>query len=148
MKEKNKRKMHGGASAKSYTGLVLTCVMTAIAVIYVGFAIYFESHFCFGTSIDGIAVGGSNVEKVEDAIRTEMKNYNLTVTAREDKNGTIAGSDIDMEPVFQGEIEKLLEEQNGFAWLILMFQKQEFELAKVVSYEEQKLWRQSEIYHV
>ncbi len=43
--------------------------MTAIAVIYVGFAIYFESHFCFGTSIDGIAVGGSNVEKVEDAIR-------------------------------------------------------------------------------
>ena len=117
MKEKNKRKMHGGASAKSYTGLVLTCVMTAIAVIYVGFAIYFESHFCFGTSIDGIAVGGSSVEKVEDAIRTEMKNYNLTVTAREDKNGTIAGSDIDMEPVFQGEIEKLLEEQNGFAWL-------------------------------
>ena len=139
MKEKNKRKMHGGASAKSYTGLVLTCVMTAIAVIYVGFAIYFESHFCFGTSIDGIAVGGSSVEKVEDAIRTEMKNYNLTVTAREDKNGTIAGSDIDMEPVFQGEIEKLLEEQNGFAWLILMFQKQEFELAKVVSYDEQKL---------
>lgn len=139
MKEKNKRKMHGGASAKNYTGLVLTCVMTAIAVIYVGFAIYFESHFCFGTSIDGIAVGGSNVEKVEDAIRTEMKNYNLTVTAREDKNGTIAGSDIDMEPVFQGEIEKLLEEQNGFAWLILMFQKQEFELAKVVSYDEQKL---------
>ena len=79
------------------------------------------------------------MEKVEDAIRTEMKNYNLTVTAREDKNGTIAGSDIDMEPVFQGEIEKLLEEQNGFAWLILMFQKQEFELAKVVSYDEQKL---------
>lgn len=95
--------MHGGASAKSYTGLVLTCVMTTIAVIYVGFAIYFESHFCFGTSIDGIAVGGSSVEKVEDAIRTEMKNYNLTVTAREDKNGTIAGSDIDMEPVFQGK---------------------------------------------
>ena len=47
MKEKNKRKMHGGASAKNYTGLVLTCVMTAIAVIYVGFAVYFESHFCF-----------------------------------------------------------------------------------------------------
>ena len=56
MKEKNKRKMHGGASAKSYTGLVLTCVMTAIAVIYVGFAIYFESHFCFGTSIDAVSI--------------------------------------------------------------------------------------------
>ncbi len=131
MKKKKKRKMHGG--------LVLTCIMTAVAVIYVGFAIYFEGHFCFGTTIDGIAVGGSSVEKVEDAIRTEMKNYNLTVTAREDKNGTIAGTDIDMEPVFQGEIEKLLEEQNGFAWLVLMLQKQEFELEKVVSYDEQKL---------
>ena len=105
MKEKNKRKKQQAASGKNYTGLVLTCIMTAIAVIYVGFAIYFESHFCFGTSIDGIAVGGSSVEKVEDAFRTEMKNYQLTVTAREDKNGTIAGSDIDMEPVFQGEIE-------------------------------------------
>ena len=131
MKEKKKR--------KSYAGLGLTCVMTAIAVIYVGFAIYFESHFCFGTSIDGIAVGGSSVEKVENAIRTEMKNYKLTVTAREDKNGTIAGSDIDMEPVFQGEIENLLENQNGFSWLIRMFQSQKFELAKIVSYDEQKL---------
>ena len=139
MKEKNKRKKQQAASGKNYTGLVLTCIMTAIAVIYVGFAIYFESHFCFGTSIDGIAVGGSSVEKVEDAFRTEMKNYQLTVTAREDKNGTIAGSDIDMEPVFQGEIETLLNEQNGFSWLIRMFQKQEFELAKVVSYDEQKL---------
>ena len=139
MKEKNKRKKQQAASGKNYTGLVLTCIMTAIAVIYVGFAIYFESHFCFGTSIDGIAVGGSSVEKVEDAFRTEMKNYQLTVTAREDKNGTIAGSDIDMEPVFQGEIETLLNEQNGFSWLIRMFQKQEFELEKVVSYDEQKL---------
>ena len=139
MKEKNKRKKQQAASGKNYTGLVLTCIMTAIAVIYVGFAIYFESHFCFGTSIDGIAVDGSSVEKVEDAFRTEMKNYQLTVTAREDKNGTIAGSDIDMEPVFQGEIETLLNEQNGFSWLIRMFQKQEFELEKVVSYDEQKL---------
>ena len=139
MKEKNKRKKQQAASGKNYTGLVLTCIMTAIAVIYVGFAIYFESHFCFGTSIDGIAVGGSSVEKVEDAFRTEMKNYQLTVTAREDKNGTIAGSDIDMEPVFQGEIETLLNEQNGFSWLIRMFQKQKFELEKVVSYDEQKL---------
>ena len=75
------------------------------------FPLVFLFHFCFGTSIDGIAVGGSNVEKVEDAIRTEMKNYNLTVTAREDKNGTIAGSDIDMEPV-QAHTRFLLYNQN------------------------------------
>ena len=44
-----------------------------------------------------------------------------------------------MEPVFQGEIENLLENQNGFSWLIRMFQSQKFELAKIVSYDEQKL---------
>ena len=54
MKEKNKRKMHGGASAKSYTGLVLTCVMTAIAVIYVGFAIYFEVIFALELLLMGL----------------------------------------------------------------------------------------------
>ena len=31
MKEKNKRKKQQAASRKNYTGLVLTCIMTAIA---------------------------------------------------------------------------------------------------------------------
>ena len=45
-------------------GIVVAC----LAVVYVGFGIFFQSHFCFGTTIDGIKAGGKSVEKMEHQI--------------------------------------------------------------------------------
>ena len=45
-------------------GIVVAC----LAVVYVGFGIFFQSHFCFGTTIDGIKAGGKSLEKMEQLI--------------------------------------------------------------------------------
>lgn len=114
-------------------------VVTVAAVVYVGFSIFFQSHFCFGTSIDGISVGGRSTKSVENLIKEEIGNYTLTLVGREDVVETIAGMDIDLKPVFDNEVAELLAEQKGYGWIVTLFRGQEMELDKVVAYDADAL---------
>lgn len=124
---------------KKRIGFWAAVVVTVIAVVYIGFAIFFQSHFCFGTTVDGIAVGGRSVAQVETLIKDEIDGYVLTLVEREEGSETIAGTDIGLMPVFNGEVETLLDSQNGFAWGAILFQKAELSLTKVVQYDEKLL---------
>lgn len=129
----------GGKSGKKRIGLVFVCIFTVIAIIYVAFAIFFQSHFSFGTTIDGIDVSGRSVERVQELIRAEIEGYSLELQEREGKTEVIYGSSFSIEPVFQGEIEELLKQQNGFMWIAALFKKEQLELEKVVSYDDKAL---------
>lgn len=124
---------------KRNTGLRIAVAVTAVAVVYVGFAVYFQSHFCFGTKIDGISVGGQSAAGVEELIRKEIENYALTLLERENETETIAGNSISLEPVFHGEVQNLLGQQKGYMWIVTLFRGKELELTKVVSYDETAL---------
>lgn len=120
-------------------GLTVAVIVTVIAVVYIGFSIFFQKHFCFGTKVGGISVGGRSAEGVEELIRQEIDTYVLTLTGRENAVDTISGSDIGIAPVFHGEAERLLEAQKGYAWLVTLFLGQEFDLDRVISYDEDAL---------
>lgn len=123
----------------SHTVLVVVGTITLFAVIYIGFAIYFQSHFCFGTILDGINVGGYSVEKTEALIKKEIAGYSLKLTGREGAEEILLGSDIQIAPVFNGEVEQQIRSQDGFSWIVTLFQKEELELQKVVTYDEKAL---------
>lgn len=122
-------------NSKWKIGQKAVVVLTAVAVVYIGFAVFFQNHFCFGTRIDGIPVGGRGVKSVENLIKEEIDNYTLTLVERENMVETIAGSDIDLKPVFDNEVSGLLAEQKGYGWGVILFRGQELELDKVVSYD-------------
>ncbi len=124
---------------KRKTGLIFAAAVTGVAVLYIGFSIFFQSHFCFGTRIDGVSVGGRDAAGVEKLIQKEIEDYSLTLIEREDATEAIAGSSISLEPVFQGEVQRLLEQQKGYLWIVTLFQGKELELEKVVSYDETAL---------
>lgn len=124
---------------KKHAALIGAIVLTVLAVTYLAFAVFFQSHFCFGTTIDGIAVGGRSVEKVEQLLKEEIDGYSLKLKGRESLSEEIAGSSIGIAPVFNGEVEALLKEQNGFAWVVTLFRKDALELEKVVAFEEDSL---------
>lgn len=121
---------------KKRAGIIAACIFGTLAVIYLALAIFFQSHFCFGTTIDGIKVGGRNPEKVEQLIKEEIDSYALELIGRESVKEKIDGGSVGVVPVFNGEIEKLLNEQNGFAWIAKLFGREELELKKVVSFDE------------
>lgn len=95
--------------------------------------------FCFGTTIDGIKAGGKSVEKMEQLITEEIDSYVLDLVEREEGQESIAGDSIHIAPVFNGEVEELLNGQNGFAWVVTLFKHENLELAKVVTFDEDAL---------
>ena len=119
--------------------LIAAAVVAALLVIYLGFAIYFQSHFCFGTTINGVKAGGNNAAKVEKMISNEVDGYTLTLKERDDKTETIEGEAVSLAPDFGGEVEKLLKKQNGFAWVAKMFQKPVYTLETMLTYDEDAL---------
>ena len=80
--------------------VIVGAVVACLAVVYVGFGIFFQSHFCFGTTIDGIKAGGKSVEKVEQLITEEIDSYVLNLAEREDGSESISGESIQIAPVF------------------------------------------------
>lgn len=118
---------------------MLVFAATAIAAVYIGGAVFFESHFCFGTTIEGIPVGGRSAAGVEQLLREEIKNYALTLTGREGAAETISGNSISLELVFDGEVARLLEQQSGYRWPLVLFSGEELVLARTVAYDEQAL---------
>ena len=120
-------------------GLAAVGIMTGLAAIYMGVSIYFQSHFCFGTTIDGIAVGGKTPGQVESLIQREIENYSIRLTGREGAYEIISGKDIKIKPVFGGEAEVLLEKQQSFYWAKYLFSGRELELKRVVSFDEDAL---------
>lgn len=134
MNKKKEKVQH--TPSKKYTGLRIVCVITVLAGLYLGAAIFFRSHFYFGTTIDGISVGGRSAQKVEELIKKEIDGYSLTLLEREGGEEKISGADISIQPVFSGEVKKLLEQQNGFAWIVGIFKREALELDRVVSFDE------------
>lgn len=124
---------------KKRVGLTVAAVITLLAVIYMGFALFFQSHFCFGTSIDGIEVGGCSVTKVERLIQDEIAEYSIRLIGRENLDETISGSSIGMAAYLDGEVQTLMQQQNGFAWIVTLFQKEELELNKTVDFDAEAL---------
>lgn len=124
---------------KKRTGLIIAVVVTVLAVLYIAAAVFFRSHFCFGTTLDGMKVGGYNVKKTEQLIKREVENYSLKLTGREGGSEVIVGNSLKVTPVFNGEIEKLIKEQNAFAWIVTLFKGQELQLEKTVEFEEEAL---------
>lgn len=119
--------------------LMFMAVLLVLLIAYVGLAVYFNNHFCFGTTIDGIDVGGSSVSGVEDKIRKEIGAYELRLIERDDKSETISGDAVAITPVFDGELERLLKEQNGFAWIMKLIRPDQLELENAVTYDENAL---------
>ena len=63
---------------KKKIGITAAVILGILAVCYIGFAVFFQSHFCFGTTIDGIKVGGCSTVKVEQLIEEEIGGYAFT----------------------------------------------------------------------
>lgn len=133
-KETVKKPFYKSAAAKVMFG-----ALGGFIVIYFGFSAFFQSHFCFGTTISGMDVGGKSVEQVKKMLTGEIGDYSLEILGREGLKEEIAGSSIAVEPVFRGELEQLISEQNEFAWLLILLKKETLELEKTVAYDEEAL---------
>lgn len=110
-------------------------LFTALVLIYVILSFYYSNHFFKNTFVNGVDASNKTVEQTEEAINAETKSYILTLVERNDHTEQIFGDDIDLHTVFDGSLETILEQQNGFFWPIEFFKKTQLEIGTMLEYD-------------
>lgn len=114
-------------------------VLAVICLIYVAISVYFMSHFFVNTKINGKNFSGKTASDVEKYLQTNIKDYKLTILENEGRQDVISGSEIGLEYRAGTETEKLLKDQNGFAWPKAFFMENSRKVSVNVSYNEESL---------
>ncbi len=122
--------------------LTLAAVVTALAVVYVGTAVYCQSHFNFGATIGGMKVGGKTASEVENLMKEQVKSYKILLKERGGDTEEILGTDIGVELKFEGEAEALIKNENAFAWIADLFRQPDYTLGNSVVVDETALKRE------
>lgn len=114
-------------------------VLAVICLIYVAISVYFMSHFFVNTKINGKTFSGKTASDVEKYLQTNIKDYKLTILENEGRQDVISGSEIGLEYRAGTETEKLLKDQNGFAWPKAFFTENSRKVSVNVSYNDESL---------
>ena len=122
--------------------IIAAAAVGTLLVIYVGVSLYFMNRFLPGTKLNDRKVGGYTAEKVKSEVADEIHSYEIKIQERENKEESIKGSDIDLEPQWGSEIEEMIAAQSGFAWPVKLFAPDTLENETLVSYDADKLAQQ------
>ena len=76
--------------------ILVSAVVAALVVIYLGFSIYFTNHFYFGTKIGNVKVSGQSASVAEKTLQQSLKDYELAIVQRDGTTDSIIGADIDL----------------------------------------------------
>lgn len=129
---------------RKITGIIFGSILGAAVLVYLGFAVYFNSHFMFNTKINGTDLAMKNVSQVEAYMASEVKNYVLTLQESDGGTETIKGSDISLEYVPGDELEKLVKDQNNLLWITSLWDEPKIDAEVGVKYNEDELTKQIE----
>lgn len=114
-------------------------ILIPVLILYFCLSNYYNKHFYNNTYINGVNASNMTVSKVKEEINAEVKSYVLTLEERNGVSVPIRGGDIGLHTVYNGSIEDILEQQNGFAWPITFFKTYESEIETMLEYDETML---------
>lgn len=123
-------------------------IIIGIVIIGVSLTFYFKSHFYLGTSINCLNVSGKSVDDVENEFKSNIVDYNLKLTGRNNSQCEIRGKDIELnyDDSKKSEIEQIKNEQNKSSWIKAIFTEKENGISisseytsSIVTYDKEKL---------
>ena len=124
---------------KKKAGKVIGTIVGILAVVYIGIALYFGSHFMFYTKINGNDVALKSVSQVESKLKKDVGDYVLTLKESDGSTEEIDGSDISLEYVQSDELAKCIKQQNNFLWIISLWNHPQIEASVGVKYDKEAL---------
>ncbi len=141
-KRKSGKKITGDNGKGRTKRIVLYCAAGTLAVLlllYLGISFYFSSHLFFNTSLDGYDCSGKTASQAEEILQKRAAEYELKIISKDGKSYVIPGQDIDVSMKNnEASIEKVIGEQNAFAWIAALFEKHNQEISLEISYNAEK----------
>lgn len=110
-----------------------------LVVIYAGFAIFFNSHYMFNTTINGKDYALKSVEAVASDMEQQVQGYTLTLKESDGDSEEIKGDSISLKYVPTDELEQLVNGQNNLLWITSIWNEPALETKVTVQYDDNKL---------
>ena len=124
---------------KKKVAIIAAAIAGTLLVIYLGMSVYFMSHFYFGTKIGEVDVSGKSAASAEEILQNTLKEYELIITERDGKTDSITGDVIDLFVEWNTKPEVYIEKQNGFAWILKVFEPDAYEIDGTFRWDAEKL---------
>ena len=120
--------------------IVILILISVLILIYIATALYFKTHYFYGTIIENVPCGLMNQEEARKLIENEVNHYELVLYGRENIEDSISAAEIDLELHFDDSFYRILSNQNYFGWTTSFFKNHSYELSRDVTYNEEKLF--------
>ena len=119
------------------SGTVAAAALIA-ALVYLQMGRQYEKVFFPNTTINGMDASRKSIEEVKRSIASGIEGYMLSIRERGGNTEEIKGKDIGLESVFDGSLEKILENQKTYEWLKHVKTPQEFDIGTMIQYDKDK----------
>lgn len=141
---RGRRRRHGKEKTNSHKKVWIAVGSGAgiLLVIYIGFAVFFMSHYYFSTKINGTDFSGKSVAQVKEYMQKKVDDYKLTIKEDSGNTETIDGADISISYESGDELQKVMDAQNPFLWPSALFKKSNVTAQMGVKYDESALEEQ------
>lgn len=113
MNEKKVKKHHAGLVVL----IIFLLVIAGCAAAYCVHAEQYNSRFIEGTFINGANVGNLTAAQVEESIKKRVENYSLILDFGNGQTETLTNEDVGLTYAPDGNVEKILQDQNKYAWI-------------------------------
>ena len=130
-RSRKKKESPEGGMTKRTAVIAAACagaVIAACAGFYVYKSVTYKNTFLPGTWLNGQSVAGMTVEEAEHLIDEGARNYSLSLGLRGGESETLKGSEIGLHTVFDGSLDRVIEQQNPYAWPAGLFHQVEYTL--------------------
>ncbi|WP_297637300.1 L,D-transpeptidase family protein [uncultured Clostridium sp.] len=136
----NNKKAKDEEKGRKNTYIAIGTIGAICIGIYLGGSLYFKDRFSLRSEINNVDISKTTVSEAKEKIENEMRNYEITIEGR-DKEGIIKGTDIGLSFEGEEELNRILEEQNHFAWIGQLFNPTKEILNNFIKYDKEKLMK-------
>ena len=119
--------------------IIAGSIVGALVVIYLGAAVFFMSNFLVNTTVNGKDFSGKTAADVEDYLKEQVADYELTILEQNNVSDVISGTDISLTYKENSQVEDALDAQNQLLWIVSLFAKSSADVTIEVEYDEAAL---------
>lgn len=143
MSESTKKKIRRRRRRKGNMGkkpwIIAGSIVGALVVIYLGISAFFIGHFYIDTEINGQDFSGKSVSDVENYIKEQVQDYELTIIEQNNEKDVIKGSDISLTYKENDDVQKAMDAQNPLLWPKAFFSVSSTNVTIDVGYDQDAL---------
>ena len=136
-KTRRRRRRKGNMGKKPW--IIAGSIVGALVVIYLGISAFFIGHFYIDTEINGQDFSGKSVSDVENYIKEQVQDYELTIIEQNNEKDVIKGSDISLTYKENDDIQKAMDAQNPLLWPKAFFSVSSTNVTIDVGYDQDAL---------